>query len=474
MSTSANERDPLLPRLPYVDAGKKPKFSWLLPVLLMASISRGIFMFARFENHQKTFCPYSAYPCGYFSIWLELPSLTVMIQIWGVWASFLVSFMTVGRWSDLGDRRGRKFPLLLSVTGSVLINLIYLIVSNAGPSQDDARDLISIGLILEGLFGGFATYNGAVHAYAWDVASTPVSRLVLFGIIQGLSFVGFILGSAIGRATDYNISYILSFSIALLNLVFVYFILPESLDQPDAARPPHSSIFVSIFSPITIMFSGAGSSKYLPFLGLAFFMYSLTQAMQTTLLRFTLWSQYLRGLPRWLVLVTPRILELLTLLCILPCLAHFWKRKHGTTEHAALHLSGFASRNSILLATVSSTVILVFCMPENANVLYAIFAPLYSFSVVAGPALYALGGAYFVALGRGNQIGSLFGAFAVWRELALYLSYTMYGPGSSSIFWLTAFFLILSLLFLLPDAPAVENAEEVGVAQHDTGAPVEA
>jgi hypothetical protein len=55
-------------------------------------------------------------------------------------------------------------------------------------------------------------------------------------------------------------------------------------------------------------------------------------------------------------------------------------------------------------------------------VLYPIFAPLYPLSVAATPALYALGAAYFVALGRRAEIGSLFGALAIWGELALYMS----------------------------------------------------
>jgi hypothetical protein len=44
---------------------------------------------------------------------------------------------------------------------------MYFIVANVSlsPSREDAQDLLSIGLIAEGLFGGFATYNGVVHAY---------------------------------------------------------------------------------------------------------------------------------------------------------------------------------------------------------------------------------------------------------------------------------------------------------------------
>jgi hypothetical protein len=100
-----------------------------------------------------------------------------------MFGSFVVSFISVGWWSELGDRKGRKIVLLFSILGAVVVcvifdrdslakltpfsDLFYLLAANTSPSQDDARDMMSLGLIIEGLLGGFATYNGAVHAYVW-------------------------------------------------------------------------------------------------------------------------------------------------------------------------------------------------------------------------------------------------------------------------------------------------------------------
>ncbi|KAF7348706.1 hypothetical protein MVEN_01389400 [Mycena venus] len=392
----------------------------------------------------------------------------------GVWASFIVSFVSVGWWSTLGDRRGRKIPLFFSVLGAMFTDLMYLIVANTSPSQEDAHDVLSLGLIVGGLLGGYATYNGAVHAYAFDVSPTPLSRLVFFGLIDALSLIGFIIGAIVGKVTRYNLSYVFSVVIAIGNLAFIYALLPESLEQQYSAGPvvPQRSVFKSIFSPISVFFRGPGSSKYLPLFGLAFYTYSLTSAMETSLLRWTDMSPFFPGLPRAVLLVVSRVLELATLLCIIPGIAWFWAQ-YGTIspERAGLQLSASLSQNSILIAAVSSTGVLVFCLPDHAKLLFALFAPLYPLTVGAGPALYALGAAYLVALGRKSEVGVLFGAMAVWGELALMYSYLTYGAGQG-IFFESAFFLVVSLMLLLPDPPPVREEASQASVEADAAADV--
>ncbi|KAJ7339908.1 hypothetical protein DFH08DRAFT_1013441 [Mycena albidolilacea] len=262
-------------------------------------------------------------------------------------------------------------------------------------------------------------------------------RPVLFGFIDALSFVGFVLGAIIGKFTRYNISYILSVLIALGNLAFIYAFLPESLENQDRVRPlvPQRSVFKSIFSPISVFFRNTGSYKSLPLFGLAFYVFSLTSAslhndcaMETTLLRWTHGSPFFPGLLGWLLLTAPRMLDLATLVCILPGIAWYWQRKHGTTSRAALHLAASLSHNALLLAAASCTGVLVFSIPHTSQTLYAIFAPLYTpAAAAAGPALYALGAGYFAALGRGGEMGSLFGALAIWGELGVCMTLTAYG-----------------------------------------------
>jgi hypothetical protein len=106
-----------------------------------------------------------------------------------------------------------------------------------------------------------------------------------------------------------------------------------------------------------------------------------------------------------------------------PALAWIFKHTYGDTESAALRFSTSVSQNTILIGAISSTGVLVFCMGYYpSHFLYALFTIMYSFTVGAGPALYTLGTAYFLALGRRDEIGSLFGALAVWGVLGQYVS----------------------------------------------------
>ncbi|KAJ7175147.1 hypothetical protein C8R43DRAFT_976042 [Mycena crocata] len=477
--SSNGETSPLLgPRTtPTVPSNvRKPKFTWLIPVVVLASICRGISMFARYQYYQDAYCPDRdpryGYHCGWFTTWVELPGLTVRMQMWPMFASFVVSFISVGWWSELGDRRGRKVVLFCTILGAMLMDLIYLTVAHVPSLRQDPRDSLSLALIIEGLLGGFATYNGVAHAYAFDVAPTPLSRPVLFATLDALSFIGFVFGAMLGNLTTTSLAYTLSVVFALFNLGFIYTLLPESLKHQDAARStlPQRSALKSIVSPIAIFFRGASSRKHLPLFALAVYVYSLTTGMDAALPTYT--ERYLPGLPRWIALTFPRIETLGTLLCVVPAVAWVFQRTHRTSSpsrtqgtsspaRVGMQFATSLAQNSVLVAAISAMGVLVFCSGERSQVLYILFTSLYPLSAGAGPALYALGAAYFLALGRGDEIGSLFGALAVWGAGAQYFSYFVYSGAIP--FFLSAFFLIVTLALLLRDGPAVEDAEDSGV-----------
>ncbi|KAJ7472884.1 hypothetical protein B0H11DRAFT_2037679 [Mycena galericulata] len=472
-SSSAHETDPLIPPRVLQRNLRKPGFAWLVPVVTLASICRGISMFARFEFYQNLYCPgIRPYPCGYFNPWLELPSITVRMQMWTMYTSFVVSFISVGWWSELGDRRGRRIVLFSSILGALLIDLIYLVVASVPSLHTDASDSLSLGLIIEGLLGGFATYTGVAHAYAFDVAPTPLFRILLFGALDALSLVGFILGAVIGNLTRNNVAYILSVVIAALNLLFIYAVLPESLKPNDGTRtaPPPRALVQTVVAPFSVFFRGAKSRKYLPLFALAFYMYSLTAGLDVGIITFTERFQYLMSLPRWLLLSAPRAINLATLLCILPAIAWVSKSSYGDTDRAALHLARALSQNSILIAAISCMGVRLFCYPTPSRVLYALFTIMQPFTVGAGPALYALGAQYLLALGRGGEVGALFGALAVWGALAQYVSFTFY-PGVF-LFEVSAFFFVVSMVLLLRDPPPSAEGEEAARVSADADASV--
>ncbi|KAJ7145622.1 hypothetical protein C8R44DRAFT_755601 [Mycena epipterygia] len=107
---------------------------------------------------------------------------------------------------------------------------------------------------------------------------------------------------------------------------------------------------------------------------------------------------------------------------------------------------------------------MVFGGPRSSP-LFFVFSFIYPFSVGALPALYALGAAYFLALGRGAELGALFGALAIWVQLGEYVSYSNLDDNvwnlDYRLQW-TAVFLVISLLLLVPDGPPA-SSEEVAV-----------
>ncbi|KAJ7282483.1 hypothetical protein C8J57DRAFT_1710630 [Mycena rebaudengoi] len=461
MSTP-NETDPLLGRTSTTvhASERQATFTWLIPVVAVSSICRGISMFSRFAYYQDTFCRDVYGTCGWFILWIELPSVTVRMQMWTMFASFVVSFMSIGWWSARGDQKGRKHVLFFSLLGGLLLDLIYLIVLNVPSLHADARDSLSLALIIDGLLGGFATFNAVIHAYTFDVSPTPLSRTLLFGVLEALLLTGFLLGATIGRSVRLDMSYLISIILGALNLAYIHFALPESLKPNQAANAPpsHRSALKSIVSPFSVFLRNAESRKYLPLFAIAFYVYGLTSAMDTAMLRYTAISPFLPSLPRSILLSAPRIINLVALLGILPAIAIMFRKSYGDNEGSGMRLSTSVAQNFALIATLSSLGVLVFCYDSSSQFLYGLFVFVYPFTTVVTPALYSMGASYFLALDRGAEIGSLFGALSIWASLAQFVSYTLYEGTSVAAFFLSAFFLVLAIVLLVPDPPVAQDS----------------
>ncbi|KAJ7434732.1 hypothetical protein FB451DRAFT_1571844 [Mycena latifolia] len=453
-------------------ASPKSKLLKLLPVLILASICRGISMFSRHAYYNNS--PTRPLEYRWFTVWVKMPGVTVYMELWSMFASFVVSFISIGWWSTFGDRRGRKPVLLVSITGAMLVDLIYLIVAK---SQGDG---ISIGLIIEGLLGGFATFNGAVHAYTYDLLPSPLSRTVIFGAVQAVSFAFFRVGAYLGLLADLspdlhhsNLGYVFSVVLGCANLVYMYWVLPESLPSPSteqgAQTSGQDSALKYIIKPFSIFLRRAPSRKKIVLLACSIYMYSWTSGLGVKMAVFTSDKGYFPALPRSLLLIIPSILNLLTWLCVFPGVAFLLKRTSGDTENSGRLLAKSLAQNSILTATVCLIGALIFGGARSSP-LFGIFFFVYPFTVGALPALYSLAASYFVALGRSAELGALFGVLSIWISLGEYISYANLGDSEWSlnyrIEW-TATFLVISLLLLVPDGPpsppegiAVEQSEE--------------
>lgn len=191
---------------------------------------------------------------------------------WLIAAYAVMQFLFSPLIGNLSDKFGRKPVLIFSLLGFSVDYMFSAFAPTIG--------WLFIGRIVAGITGASFTTGSA---YIADI-STPENRAANFGMV-GVAFgLGFIIGPVIGGVlAKYDIHYpfIAAAILALLNAIYGYFILPESLDE--AHRRP---IELKKLNPLTSILQ---LKKYKSVIGLAvsiFLIYFATQAVQTT------WTYY--------------------------------------------------------------------------------------------------------------------------------------------------------------------------------------
>lgn len=122
----------------------------------------------------------------------------------------------------LSDKFGRRPILLFCLLGSA-IGYIFLGIGGS-------LTMLYIGRIIAGITGGDIS---TVFAYIADV-SKPEERGKLFGLIGATIGLGFMIGPTIGgfmSLIDLSAPFYLAAGVTLLNMLFGYFVLPESLKK---------------------------------------------------------------------------------------------------------------------------------------------------------------------------------------------------------------------------------------------------
>ena len=121
---------------------------------------------------------------------------------------------------NLSDQYGRRPVILISLLGSALDYLLLAFAPNLA--------WLVIGRLIAGITGANIS---AVSAYIADV-SPPEKRAQNFGLI-GVAFgLGFIVGPALGGilgSVDLRLPFLVVAGITFLNVLYGYFVLPESL-----------------------------------------------------------------------------------------------------------------------------------------------------------------------------------------------------------------------------------------------------
>ncbi|WP_119080800.1 TCR/Tet family MFS transporter [Chitinophaga alhagiae] len=154
-------------------------------------------------------------------------------SIYGGWLTFayaVVQFVCAPVLGGLSDRYGRRPVLLISMFG---MGVDYLFLAFAPNIV-----WLFVGRIIIGITGASMT---AASAYIADV-STPEKRAQNFGLL-GMAFgIGFVLGPVIGGWVGHwggiRAPFLLTAGMSLLNWLYGFFILPESLAREN--RRPFS------------------------------------------------------------------------------------------------------------------------------------------------------------------------------------------------------------------------------------------
>lgn len=255
----------------------------------------------------------------------------------------LMQFLFAPILGALSDRFGRR-PIIL---GSLFGLGIDFLVQGFAPSIG----WLFWGRLLAGIMGGSFS---AANAYIADV-STPETRARNFGFVGMIFGLGFIFGPALGGllgGIHLRLPFFVSAALALVNWLYGYFVLPESL-------PPHkrSSFTVGKANP----FGTVGRLRAYPIIAgltLSFLCFSLAQrGLENVWVLYTGhrfgWNEMTNGLVLGLVGITAAIVQGGL---VRPVIARIGERKAilaGTAVSAVSFCCyGFASEGWMMLVII--------------------------------------------------------------------------------------------------------------------------
>ena len=164
----------------------------------------------------------------------------------------------------LSDRFGRRPVLLVCLLGT---SLGYLLLGLA-----NSLPLIFLAVLIDGLTGGNLT---TAYAYIADV-TTPENRARGMGMVGAAFGLGLMAGPALGGLlSKYGlfVPALTASAIALSNVIFGYFVLPESLPLERREIKPFSQMFNWV-NQVAGLFRQASIQKFL----LALFLLNLAFA----------------------------------------------------------------------------------------------------------------------------------------------------------------------------------------------------
>jgi len=146
---------------------------------------------------------------------------------WLIFSFALMQFIFSPILGSLSDRYGRRPILLLSLLG---LGLDYVLQAFAPTIA-----WLFVGRLIAGVMG--ASFTTAT-AYIADI-STAEKRAQNFGLVGAAFGLGFIIGPVIGGLASKwgtSVPFMIAAGLTLLNVLYGYFILPESLTEENRRR----------------------------------------------------------------------------------------------------------------------------------------------------------------------------------------------------------------------------------------------
>jgi len=153
----------------------------------------------------------------------------------------------------LSDRVGRRPVLIVSLAGTAVGFLVM--------GWATSLSLLFVARIIDGATGGNIS---TAQAYIADV-STPENRSRSMGLIGAAFGLGFTFGPMIGgilSRISYGAPFYFAAALALVNVVLLYFILPESLSAEYRSRPHERTRLAEVFQHGNARMFGAIVATY--------------------------------------------------------------------------------------------------------------------------------------------------------------------------------------------------------------------
>lgn len=146
---------------------------------------------------------------------------------WLMFSYAMLQFLFAPLLGGLSDQYGRRPVILLSLFGFGINYIVLALAPNI--------IWLFLGRIFQGIMGASLT---TASAYIADI-STPEKKAQNFGLIGAAFGLGFILGPVIGGYLGQfgsRVPFIAAAAFTLINLIYGYFILPESLDKKNRRK----------------------------------------------------------------------------------------------------------------------------------------------------------------------------------------------------------------------------------------------